>query len=102
MIEQWFSTMEEDTLEENSMNAVFPKGIPVLIVKKNSKIYAVSNKCPHLGCPLSAGTLEGHTIKCLCHDWKFDITSGEFLSSREIKIPIYQYKIQEGKIFIKI
>ena len=102
MTAQWCFTLEEDNLKENSMSTVFPKGIPILIVKKKDKIYVISNKCPHLGCPLSGGTLEGHTIKCLCHDWKFDITTGEFLSSREIKIPTYQYKIQEGKIFIKI
>ncbi len=102
MKEQWIFTIEEDKLQENSMNTFFPKGIPVLIVKKNNKIYAVSNKCPHLGCPLSGGTLEDHIIKCLCHDWKFDLTTGEFLSSSEIKIPTYQYKIQEGKLFLRI
>lgn len=89
-------------MQENSLNLVFPKGIGVLLIKKEGKIYAISNKCAHMACPLSGGVLEGYIIKCPCHDWRFDIRTGELLEVKELKIPTYQMKFEDGKIFVKI
>ena len=55
-----------------------------------------------MACPLSAGAIEGYTIKCPCHDWTFDIRTGEFLDAKEIRIPVFEWKLKDGKIFIKM
>jgi 3-phenylpropionate/trans-cinnamate dioxygenase ferredoxin subunit len=55
-----------------------------------------------MACTLAAGYLEGYTIKCPCHDWKFDIRTGEFLDAREIKIPTYELRLAEKKVFVKV
>ena len=86
----WSFTIEDSKLPNNGIRTVFPKGVSILLIKKAKEIYAVSNKCAHMACALSGGTLEGYTLKCPCHDWKFDIRTGEFLSAKEIKIPTYQ------------
>lgn len=98
----WIFAIEENKLQENSANMVFPKGLPVLLIKKEGEIYALSNKCAHMACPLAGGALKDYTIQCPCHDWRFDIRTGEFLDAREIKIPLYEWKLSDGKIFIKI
>ena len=98
----WVFAIEENKLQENSMNMVFPRGLPILIIKKSRELYAISNKCAHMACALAAGSLEDYTITCPCHDWRFDIRTGEFLDAGEIKIPVYEWKISDGKIFIKI
>jgi len=98
----WIFVLEEGKLAENSLVCVYPKGLPILILKKEGKLYAMSNKCPHMGCPLGGGTLDGYILKCPCHDWKFDIRTGQFLSAKEIKIPTFHAKVSEGKIFVGI
>jgi nitrite reductase/ring-hydroxylating ferredoxin subunit len=98
----WVYVIEDKELQENSANIVFPKGLPVLLIKNAGEIYAISNKCAHMACALAGGTLKDFIIKCPCHDWKFDIRTGEFLDAKEIKIPVYEWKLSEGKIFIKI
>ena len=41
-------------------------------------VYARNNRCPHEGYPLSQGTLaEGCVLTCNCHNWKFDLESGD-------------------------
>ncbi len=89
-------------MQENSPNWVFPKGLPVLLIKKAGKIFAISNKCAHMSCPLGLGNLEDYIVKCPCHDWRYDIRTGEFLDAKEIKITVYEWKIEEGKIVIKV
>jgi 3-phenylpropionate/trans-cinnamate dioxygenase ferredoxin subunit len=98
----WVSTIDADKLQENSKVAIYPKGLPVLLIKKGEQIHAISNKCAHMACPLAGGVLEDCIIRCPCHNWGFDIKTGEFLDAKEIKIQVYQTKLLEGKIYVKI
>lgn len=98
----WVPIIESDKLKENSKIAVYPKGLPVLLIKKAGKFYGISNKCAHMACPLAGGNLDNYVMTCPCHDWRFDIRTGEFLDAKEIKIPIYQIKLKGKNIFIKI
>jgi 3-phenylpropionate/trans-cinnamate dioxygenase ferredoxin subunit len=98
----WVFAVEENKLEEDSLKLVNIDETPVLLVRKQGKVYAVNNRCAHMECPLSAGKLEGFIVKCPCHDWKFDIRTGEFIDAPEIKLPVYQAKMSKGKIYLKI
>ncbi len=98
----WVYVIEEKDLQENSANMVFPKGLPVLLIKKAGEIYAISNKCAHMACTLAGGTLKDFIIKCPCHNWRYDVRTGEFLDAKEIKLRVYEWKSSDGKIFIKI
>lgn len=98
----WIFVLEEGKLGENSLMVVYPKGLPIILVKKEGRIYAMANKCPHMGCPLGGGTLDEYTLKCPCHDWKFDITTGQFLAAKELRIPIFPAKVSEGKVFLNL
>ena len=94
--------MDEERLLEDTMTVVFPYGIPVLLVKNRGKVYAMSNKCAHMGCTLSRGTLAGLTIQCPCHNWVYDLRTGRFVTAAEIGIPVYESKIENRKIYLKI
>jgi nitrite reductase/ring-hydroxylating ferredoxin subunit len=42
----------------------------------NFKIHAVDNRCPHMGFPLSRGTVKDSILTCHWHHARFDLTSG--------------------------
>ena len=98
----WVFAINEDELEEDTPGVVFPRGVAVFIVKKGGSIYALSNKCEHMGCPLDGGSLDGYIIRCPCHDWKYDIRTGGFLSAGEIRLKTYESRVAEGRVFIKV
>jgi nitrite reductase/ring-hydroxylating ferredoxin subunit len=98
----WLLAIEDAELEEGSMKLVNLGDTPVLVVKKEGRLYAIDNRCAHMECPLSAGTLEGFIVKCPCHDWKFDVRTGEFIDAPEIKLAVFQVKIKKGKVYVKI
>jgi len=100
--DEWVFAIDNKDLNENLLEVVFPKGIPIMLVKKGGKIYAMSNKCAHMACGLESGNLDGFTITCPCHDWKYDIRTGKFLTADEIKILTYESKLSDGKILIRI
>ncbi len=99
----WIKVMKADALREQGMAAVFPKGLPVLLIRKTAdELYAVANKCPHMACPLSRGRLDGYILQCPCHDWRFDIRTGVFLDASELALRLHEWKIDGGNIFVKI
>ncbi len=102
MSEPWVFAIKKDGLLENTLTPVSPQGLQILLVKKGDAVFAFSNKCAHMACPLSAGLLEEDTIMCSCHEWSFNIKTGEFLLAPEIKIPTYEVKASEGDLYIKI
>ena len=98
----WVPAFDEAHLQEDTINLAFPKGVSILLIKKDGHIYALRNRCAHMSCPLAGGRLDGHTLQCPCHEWKFDITTGEFIDAREIKVQTYLCKSKDGKVHIKL
>jgi 3-phenylpropionate/trans-cinnamate dioxygenase ferredoxin subunit len=49
----------------------------ILLANVDGRIYAVDNKCPHMGGNLSRGELEGSIVTCPLHGSQFDVTSGQ-------------------------
>ncbi|MFQ5427945.1 MAG: Rieske (2Fe-2S) protein [Thermodesulfobacteriota bacterium] len=98
----WVYVCNESELSDSSPQVVRPRGVPVLLIKKEGQIYALSNKCAHMGCPLDGGSLRDHIMECPCHEWKYDIRSGVFIDAEEISLGRYQWRITDGQVFIKI
>ena len=98
----WIYVMEEETLPEGGMAPVYPLGINVVIARIEGSVYAVAGKCAHMACPLFTGTLDGYTLTCPCHDWRFDIRSGQFLDAPELGLAVYPVKAEAGKLFVSL
>lgn len=87
---------------ENRPYAVFPAGLPVLLVRRGAEVFALENRCAHMGCPLTAGRLDGDTLQCPCHDWRFDVRTGRFLDAPELGLTVYGAEVREGKVFVRL
>lgn len=82
--------------------AVFPSGLPVLLVRRGAEVFALENRCPHMGCPLTSGRLDGDILQCPCHDWRFDVRTGRFLDAPELGLKAYAAEVKDGKIFVRL
>jgi 3-phenylpropionate/trans-cinnamate dioxygenase ferredoxin subunit len=102
MPQEWTETAAFEALKDGALNPVFPKGLPVLLIRKGTELFAVENRCAHMGCPLALGRLDGYTLRCPCHDWEFDIRSGRFAAAAEIAIKTYPAELRGGKVFVRL
>jgi 3-phenylpropionate/trans-cinnamate dioxygenase ferredoxin subunit len=69
-------SIQSQDLREGEMVGASLDGKPVLWAKVEGKVYALGNKCPHRGFPLSKGKLDGYTLTCAYHGGQFDIRTG--------------------------
>ena len=98
----WIYAMDDTALLEGHMAAAYRKGVNVLLARISGAIYAISGKCAHMGCPLFTGKLEGYTVTCPCHDWRFDVRTGKFLDAAELGLAVYSTKSEAGKVFVNL
>ncbi|HTQ96511.1 MAG TPA: Rieske (2Fe-2S) protein [Candidatus Acidoferrum sp.] len=98
----WTYVMDDAGLLEGRMAQVYPLGVNVLLARVSGAVHAVSGKCAHMACPLFNGRLEGNTIVCGCHDWRFDLRTGRFLNAPELGLTVYPTKLEAGNLFVKI
>lgn len=52
------------------------EGHTVALFFHNEHVYAVDNRCPHMGFPLHRGTVQDGVLTCHWHHARFDLSSG--------------------------
>jgi len=43
----------------------------------DGEVFALANRCPHKGGPLSQGIVHGHRVACPLHNWQIALATGE-------------------------
>ena len=67
-------TLEE--LKAKGMTVLRGGVCPLLVVHNQGSVYALDNRCPHLGFPLHRGSVEDGILTCHWHHARFDLASG--------------------------
>ena len=57
-----------------------PKGDIAIFRTSNDEVFALDDRCPHKGGPLSQGLIYGKRVACPLHNWQIDLESGEALA----------------------
>jgi nitrite reductase/ring-hydroxylating ferredoxin subunit len=100
--DEFVAVLNEKELQEGKMKLVSVEGTPILLIKQEGLIFAINNRCPHMACSFSGGTLDGLVIVCPCHDWRFDLKTGKYDVEPNYELTKYDWKINDGKIWVKI
>ncbi len=94
--------LKESELEENVMRKARAGGIPVLLVKRNGRIFALAEKCSHLGGPLSEGRFDGETVTCPWHGSQFRIEDGEVVAGpATYQQPCLEVRVRDGEVQVR-
>lgn len=54
-----------------------PKGNIAIFRTSDDQVFALDDRCPHKGGPLSQGLIYGKRVACPLHNWQIDLESGE-------------------------
>jgi nitrite reductase/ring-hydroxylating ferredoxin subunit len=73
------SVIGDAELPEDTPTQVEVDGLPVMLVRHEGSVFALADICPHLGCSLSQGALDGDAIVCGCHGSMFALSDGRVL-----------------------
>jgi nitrite reductase (NADH) small subunit len=62
------------------------------------EIFALRDRCPHKGGPLSQGIVSGKTVTCPLHNWNISLDTGEAVAPDEGCAGHFPVKVVDGRI----
>ena len=100
--EDFVPVLAEAELREDELRRVAANGMPVLLVRKGQRIYAIAETCAHLGGPLSEGKLEDATVRCPWHGSRFSLEDGRVLEGPSVHAqPVLDVRVRDGQIEVR-
>ncbi len=79
-----------------------PDGDIAVFRNAEDEIFALRDKCPHKGGPLSQGIVHGRRVACPLHDWKIHLDSGEAVAPDEGCAARYPVRVEDGFIRLSL
>lgn len=93
----------KNELSVGKMKMVEANGVTILLANIAGEYFAIGNKCTHVGCKLSDGTLNGEIVKCPCHGSSFNVKTGEVVHGPATNPePKYLVKVEEMQILVNV
>jgi nitrite reductase (NADH) small subunit len=68
----------------------------------DDEVFALDDRCPHKGGPLSQGIVFDRRVACPLHDWVIDLEQGCALGPDEGCVQSYRVKVESGRVFIAL
>ncbi len=93
------SVLAESELSEGSLRRVDYRGTPILLARRDHRIYALAETCTHLGGPLSEGQFVDGSVKCPWHGSRFALEDGRVLDGPAVHPqPCLEVRVRNGQI----
>jgi nitrite reductase/ring-hydroxylating ferredoxin subunit len=75
---------------------------PILLVYAGGRVFALDNRCPHMGFPLDRGSIEDGILTCHWHHARFELASGCTFDLWADNVPTCPVEIRAGgEIWVK-
>lgn len=99
---EFVPVMDETALESDKPVRAEHDGVPILLVRRGERIFALAETCSHYGAPLSEGELVGDTIVCPWHQSRFSLADGHVINGPAVHPqPCLEARIREGKVEVR-
>lgn len=66
----------------------------------DDQVFALDDKCPHKGGPLSQGIVQGESVTCPLHNWVISLRTGEAQGADQGCTRTIAVRLQEGRILL--
>ena len=77
------------------------QGLPVAVFRNTEdKVFALLDRCPHKGGPLSQGIVFGESVACPLHNWNIGLADGCAKAPDEGCTPKFSCKVEAGQVFL--
>jgi nitrite reductase/ring-hydroxylating ferredoxin subunit len=73
---------------------------PILVVYDRGRVFALDNRCPHMGFPLERGTVEDGILTCHWHHARFDLQSGCTFDLWADDVPSCAVEMRNGDVWV--
>ncbi len=78
-----------------------PVGVAVAVFRNSrDEVFALLDRCPHKGGPLSQGIVFGTSVACPLHNWTIGLDDGCARQPDEGWVPKFACKVEDGQVML--
>ena len=99
---QWTPICQvEDIPVLGSRRVARDQGLDVAIFRNDrNAVFALLDRCPHRGGPLSQGLVFGRSVACPLHNWSIDLADGQAAAPDTGCTPRFAVKVDAGIVYL--
>jgi len=87
-------------LDEEGRMVVTEDGQAIALFSHEGEVYAVDNRCPHMGFPLTRGTLDDGVLTCHWHHARFELEEGDTFDPWADDVQTFPVEIRDGEVYL--
>ena len=77
------------------------QGLDIAVFRTlDDQVFALLDRCPHKGGPLSQGIVHGQSVACPLHNWNIALGDGCARAPDEGCTPRFQVQVRDGRVFL--
>jgi nitrite reductase (NADH) small subunit len=77
------------------------EGVPVAVFRNSQdQVFALLDRCPHKGGPLSQGIVFGTSVACPLHNWAIGLADGCAKGPDEGCVPKFACRVEDGSVLL--
>jgi nitrite reductase/ring-hydroxylating ferredoxin subunit/uncharacterized membrane protein len=101
--QDFVAVLPESDLADNTPTRVVHNGVPILLVRRGERLFAMAETCSHFSGPLSEGKLVGDSIACPWHYSRFALEDGRVLDGPAVHPqPCLETRVRAGQIEVRV
>jgi nitrite reductase/ring-hydroxylating ferredoxin subunit/uncharacterized membrane protein len=99
---EFVPVLPESRLEDDKPTRVMHGGVPILLIRRGDRLFAMAETCSHFSGPLSEGKLVGDSIVCPYHSSRFALEDGRVLDGPAVHPqPCLEMRVRNGQIEVR-
>ncbi|GHC64430.1 nitrite reductase small subunit NirD [Neogemmobacter tilapiae] len=101
MTENWIDIGALDDIPRQGARLVkTARGCVAVFRAADDHVFALDDRCPHKGGPLSEGIVHGHSVTCPLHSWVFDMNTGVAQGADVGQVGTYAARVDQGRVLL--
>lgn len=98
--DSYVRAISTEEARKNSPLTIRVDGHTIGLFYHEGEFYATDNRCPHMGFPLTDGSVDDGVLTCPWHHARFEISCGDTFDPFADDVQTYPVEVQDGDIFI--
>ena len=100
--QRWVRAARAADVQATGRLAVHVDGHAVALFAWNGRLYAVDNRCPHMGFPLDRGSVADGILTCHWHHARFDLVGGGTFDQFADDVRAYPIDVRDGEVYVDL
>ncbi len=98
----WQRVASLNDFDTRGCKTVHVAGRTLVLWHSNGQVYALDNRCPHMGFPLDRGTCRDGILTCHWHSARFDLRTGGTFDQFADDVQVFPVELRGEEVWIDI